>query len=944
MGLTLVPTWSVDIAPVDDTATANSYLTTLWQVLAAAVGVSIALIAFVLEAFVNSAERKHGGTLKEFASDTGLLMTIDLAAASLVTVGIVLQGNVHDAPAGWAGAAAIVFSGASLVALLVVIPRRILKALDSEELRRVRHRRIMATIHTALREQIVGQLGDHLVGARSNSRVARDYSAPKDDVVASRDGYVTDIRLAVIERSIRAVSGKGHVGVLVAIGDDVRKGQALAGVPAECRRWTRWRLRRAFVLRRASDAFSAKTMNRTLDRLGQQGLEAIRSRQETEWREINELYRQILVGFPTAAAALGLTFDGAISQPGILGYGPTRRLLDDLRDGIQEVLRADDRGIADALAHTFVFVADEVAELDAPATLRDCLGMYVAIYVFTREAIERGGPTPTTDLLLERSHRLLFDGLDRVGGYTLGDPASSLADQTRAVANLRSGFAAVQQLLRIVVTRRDAEVLDRGLMRLDELSEPWEPSYDDDAPVRELLRDIDGMLLVIAMWTASLLAKEAEPSTAAHAQSLRLLLARLTDVGEVLAAYDHVAADRDKSFGDDWSFWFYDDKRGSVHSLDADPEIDRALVLTLIAAAGRGQQVSIQPRPLLDFRADGIVQALDLVAADSTRWAFLVGPLGDDEAGATPVVEQADPFQVAVSTVRRAVGDAMSARAEQLAEDVRRAGLAPDQVQAFIKTAVRSAKSGRVLRDLIDHLGGVRTVDVPDQIPLVFRTWMNKRFLTGDSSYVGQDMSAKELGRRARVTEIGELLKALPMADSPVAEAPEIRGAVTAAIEEMRRDGQSPSLMLIPIGYELPQALGVHPFGRIAIDSDKIPVAHATAFNGVIDDVPVIDDPRVPADRVVLIDLLGAVRFEEWPSMSKSGIELEVRAFDADQADGFVREHPSVVAPDSTESDTILLLQERVLIEMKLCWRIVLSDPQRFRLFGVPIELQRNAS
>jgi hypothetical protein len=103
LAVTFVPDPTVSILPLGNPPSAESYLQTLWQVLAAVLGISIVLVAFVLEGFMSKGERRHGGTLLEFASDTGVLFAIDLAAASLVTVRIVLLGNLRDAPAGWAG-------------------------------------------------------------------------------------------------------------------------------------------------------------------------------------------------------------------------------------------------------------------------------------------------------------------------------------------------------------------------------------------------------------------------------------------------------------------------------------------------------------------------------------------------------------------------------------------------------------------------------------------------------------------------------------------------------------------------------------------------------------------------------------------------------------------------------------------------------------------------
>jgi hypothetical protein len=944
LAITFAPDWHVDIPPLNDEAAARAYLQTLWQVLAAAVGISIVMIAFVLEAFLSSGEKRHGGTLREFAADTWLLIAIDLGAATLITVGIVLQGNLRSAPAGWAGAMAILFSGIAVVVLLAVIPRRILRVIDPEQLRRLRSERTNEAVDDALREQIVGQVGDHLLlASEGTSRLTRGISALAGAWIASasRDGYLHDIRLGQLARVARKLPKGQSVDVLVAAGNEVQRGQPLACVPHGQSALARRRTRRAFVVRRRTSVRSIQALNRTLDRLAQQGLDAVRQRQEGEWREIGQLYRDVLVKFPSVASQLGVPFEGGVSRPGLLGYGPTSRLLDDLRDDLREVLVVDDPRIADALAHIFLFVAEDARGLKAKAIIRDTLGMYVAMYVLSREAVARTGETSTSRLLIERSHRLLFDGIAAVGGYDLADRARHEIDPADAVSNLRAAFGPTQAFLRTLVSRGDADILKTSLARLGEIAETWAPTGRAEAPTRDLLREIDGMILVVAMWAACLLAQSEDPENAPSALALSLLLANLRDAKRLLDAYEVVNADRGESFDDDWSWWFYDEERGGVQSLNGQPQIDQALILALTHVAGAQGRLQIEPRPILDYRADGLLQALDTVESDP-RWRFLVAATESQDSADPVALPNGDPFAVGLGAVRAAMNGAIGARASAVAAEIRQAGLSADQVQQFVRSTIRTARAGRVIRDLMVHVGAASRIERPDSAPIGFRSWMNKPFFTGDASYVGQDMTARDLARRANMSERALLLDALP--EGPLLPAPPImRDAVEHAVRAMRQDGLSPSLILTPIGYELAQALAIHPFRGVALDASTVPAAHSGAFNGLIEDVPVLDDPRVATDRVLIIDLTRAVRLEEWPSESDSGIEVSIKAFTADEAATFVDHHPSVVPADSTPAETVDLLQAKVLIEVNLCWRMVSKDPNAVRLIEVPEPLRREA-
>lgn len=53
--------------PLGDVEDSRNYLSTMWQVVATAVGLSVAMVAFAFEAFQISGQRAYGGSLKEFA-------------------------------------------------------------------------------------------------------------------------------------------------------------------------------------------------------------------------------------------------------------------------------------------------------------------------------------------------------------------------------------------------------------------------------------------------------------------------------------------------------------------------------------------------------------------------------------------------------------------------------------------------------------------------------------------------------------------------------------------------------------------------------------------------------------------------------------------------------------------------------------------------------------
>ena len=91
-----------------------------------------------------------------------------------------------------------------------------------------------------------------------------------------------------------------------------------------------------------------------------------------------------------------------------------------------------------------------------------------------------------------------------------------------------------------------------------------------------------------------------------------------------------------------------------------------------------------------------------------------------------------------------------------------------------------------------------------------------------------------------------------------------------------------------------------------------------------------------------MIDLNAAARFEEWPSEAGAGLEIVVRAFDADQATTFVAEHPDVIPEGQNAEQTAEIVQGQALIEMRRCWHITANDPSGIHVIEIQEGLRRD--
>ena len=375
----------LDYAPFNNRRESEDYLQTMWQVVAAALALSVAMVAFAFEAFMSTAQRVHGGTLREFAAETRLVQAIRLGALALLVDGAVLLGVGHDAPAGWAAVWAITLSAATLLAVPGVVTL-VLRSLDSHALLEMREIRLNRAVEAALHHQLLGQAADVVLRRRQNEFfVERRLWAPQGAVAITpdREAEVHDVRLGPLARLSVEAQLTGHAietSVVVELGDRVGTNRTLASVAAGTPERLRKRVKRAIRIRPVDPD---RPDRRFLDQLAQlhaQARTAITSGQADDWRRIGDLYELVLLALPKAAAQLGVPFAGAVAAPGPFGFGPLQRIRDYLYDEMSLAVETNQFELVDPISYMPLRIAREAHALGAHDVANTMLGLYPAMY------------------------------------------------------------------------------------------------------------------------------------------------------------------------------------------------------------------------------------------------------------------------------------------------------------------------------------------------------------------------------------------------------------------------------------------------------------------------------------------------------------------------------------------------------------------------------------
>jgi hypothetical protein len=931
----------------DEEASAD-FLQTFWQVVAGALGLSVAMVAFAFEAFVSTSQRRLGGTLREFAAETHLLTAIRIGVLALLVDGAVLLGIGSGAPGGWAAAWATMLSGATLAAVPFVL-NGVVRAVDLDELLKMRRERLKKSVDEAMAHQLTGQASEIVLRSYGSLPIERTWVKPQGEIAlqAKTTGELRDVRLGVLARlamRLRRQKHKDRISLLVGLGDQISPDTEVLAMSPQATPLDRRRALRSLKIKKSS---AVKPPDRYLsDQLSLLHGQAIRAAREgavEEWRSISELYRLVLLALPKAAVSLGVPFEGAVAAPGVFGFGPAQRIADHLFDELEAALQAGHKDLVDAISYQPAMVAREAMKLDALALSKEMLRLYPAMYRMARPRINEND---AAKLLLNRSTRYLVDSA-YLAESPFEDQTSTEGERRQAAAFGRILFSQINAILKATIDLADFKSFSDLERKWSKMLE-YELAYVvDERPEHEALKSLDMyrsvLRLGLAMWTAHLLRDAVaitELGDDSRVRVLRTLASGFSDADALLDIYEQANEQEERERGVPWTDWFLSElPDGEAHMIPTSSELIFTTALLLITQMSTDEGArELKPRPWLNYRQQELDSALERLRSEADRWSAIFGIKAESDQPIGKGDAQAE-WLTRVERLENLLTLARKSASEYRKAQLRDAELDPERVATFRQQLLAATQKGRLIRDLFETQGALRRQKSdPTEEHMVSRAWLPKSLFIHDSNLLGGDYVARDLARATRHREATGLLSILEDLEPHEVEG-ELAERLRDQVREIASTGSPATLLLLPISWRLRQHLGLAMFGRGAV-SDLIPVTRQTEFDGLFEGVPVLDSPYVPKDRLWLINLPSVGAFIEWPSNTGLGIEVELRSFSPDEAALFLRERPEVRPKGASDEDAVKTMQEQVLCVQHFHWRIDPADDPVGTCLLVPADLQ----
>lgn len=924
--------WSLGALRSPDAAT--TFIGQLWAVTGAAVGFSVAVVVFALQAVAAS---RRSVSFRELAALTPLLGVVYAGIAALLVDGCVLLGAGRRAPAGWPATWATLLSFAAVAALAPLFGAS-LRAIDQQQLHRKRIAEIRKVVHLATVRDAHLRLMFNLFRADSERHKYEFHplglppNLTEVGAKAARDGYVVDIRLDRIRRvsleaTARSQAAPKVVTYPTAFASAGRLLVALDG--SATTKQCRLAARIVATSRRPPRADDA--LVEAANRLHDEALEAILDDRPAVFDEARLAQQELLLALPTAWSRLGQVFDEGLAS-GILplSIGPLDLIARQIYQQVERAISSGHRDVAIRAAGLPGAVAYSAVALNAPGLVSRMLSLLRSVCATT----VRSQPETIARIVHESALDSLFSHIEYAVAPRVEDASQSEMRRDAAVRSLLDAHGVVADVMRSYVDAREWNLLLDAMKRWGRIMEFWlgdhEYDLDDGASndgtlARQIVAHRGQLTFALASWLLRRLWTSDLASDSADAYLM--LTGHLSGADAVISALgtaEEPVSDRTLS---DWIM--SDLPAGEVHVIDSNAWVIRTAVLQLLRLAGSTPQLSIPAHQWLLDRQEALETALKEI---ESRPQLCSG------VGVVNV-------PAAAATLRAGLAAAQADQRNLNEEELIAAELDSARIEGFRTAAVESWAKGRLMMKLAEAAGAYEFVDAPP--PTVMRLAHPPQLLPKDlftsSRIYGLEGIGRQFGHGIARGEndifwrIFRDAKPLRRASGTVDD--RIRDGLTRMLDR----GYKPTAIFVPFNWRLRMQMTFD--DRV----EQLEVERSRDVIGFVNGVPVVQAHELPKDRVVIADLGRLARATQWASTTTQAdgqpaeptLEIRVQDYDATEAIAAVKAQPALMRePGRTrQKDRAHALRTVVRVDVGEALEVQVMDRDAARAVLLPSEL-----
>ncbi len=460
------------------------FLTSVWQIEAIALSLSVAVLIFGFQAFWGSRHARSSGALLVFATDSGLFLELGIGIAGLLLAGFVLAGYGSGGAAGWAGTWADCVCGAGLIMIPVAFIQTVLgidpARLNTRLSRRLR-RAVDQYVGADLRDRMAVDLAGELCTANGMERLPMSVLSVRKEfrlVPSASSGTVRDVRL----RRLARLAGKsrdeqGRALLIARIGVRIRAGDPIAVLPAQRRENGRRERKIVRVQRGDRD----DVLSSLIAELHEDAATAIHEQQLALFERTALEYRELLLAFPKSWSSHNIRYTEELTTGIGLDLGIFSRIEPLMRSEMSQVMGTGNLRMSNVSTSLAFGVAADAVPYGARALFRQMLRLLVVGYTVAAQLQDKASSLAMSNDCLGKVFELVrLVVLPQVQGE-----ASLQLPWNEAALLLVVSFEEIGELLRQAVDLGIPKGVSDVDARWSDVMSMWHP--DIEGPIEALV-------------------------------------------------------------------------------------------------------------------------------------------------------------------------------------------------------------------------------------------------------------------------------------------------------------------------------------------------------------------------------------------------------------------------------------------------------------------------